>query len=182
MAFDAHSNFGYSTIAVAPAPANSGTQLQVAPGQGALFPAAPFNCTVWPPAVLPLASNAEIVRVTAVVGDVLTITRSQEGTSAKSIEVGWQIANTTSVKVFTDIEATTVISAGTQQATGPFTFQDGNGISFGMDNGTLTASVAAANNSIVFSAGTTSNSLATVVFADSNNIQFGLDNGTITAI
>jgi len=92
---DAHSNFGYSTVQ-SPAPGLAGTSLKVATGEGALFPAAPFNCTVWPAGVQPLASNAEIVRVTAVVGDTLTITRAQEGTTAKNITAGYQIANTTS--------------------------------------------------------------------------------------
>lgn len=105
MPFDSHSNFGYSVVVSAPAPADSGTSLTVDAGQGALFPAAPFNCSVWPASVQPLASNAEIVRVTAVVGDTLTIVRAQEGTAAVAIAAGFQIANTTSVKVFTDIEA-----------------------------------------------------------------------------
>ena len=105
MPFDAHSNFGYSTVSTAPVPALTGISLTVAAGQGALFPIAPFNCTVWPADVQPLASNAEIVRVTAIVGDTLTITREQEGTAAVAIAEGYQIANTTTVKVFTDIEA-----------------------------------------------------------------------------
>lgn len=183
MAFDAHSNFGYSTVAVAPSPANTGTSLQVAAGQGALFPAAPFNCTIWPPGVNPIASNAEIIRVTAVVGDVFTITRAQESTSNKSVEVGWQIANTTSVKVFTDIESAPVISAGTTQATGPFTFADSNGVTFGIDNGTVTASVAtAAGGGVAVSAGANSQSTGTIVFANSNGITWGLDGaGNLTA-
>lgn len=182
MAFDSHSNFGYSTIAAAPAPANSGTSLQVAAGQGALFPSAPFNCTVWPSGVNPLASNAEIVRVTAVVGDTFTIVRAQEGTSAINIAVGYQIANTTSVKVFTDIESAPVISAGTTAATGPFTFADANGVTFGMDNGTVTASVNPGGGGAAISAGANSQSTGTVVFANSNGITFGLDGaGNLTA-
>lgn len=113
MAFDAHSNFGYSTVIVAPAPALSGTSLTLAAGGGALMPAAPFNCTVWPSGTGSLESNAEIVRVTAVVGDVLTITRAQEGTSAKPIAVGYQFANSITVKVITDIEAATGGGSGT---------------------------------------------------------------------
>jgi hypothetical protein len=101
---DAHANFGYSTVATAPSPANSGTSLTVAAGHGALFPSVPFNCTVWPASIQPLASNAEIVRVTAISGDVLTITRTQEGTSARSIIVGDQIANCISKKTLNDVE------------------------------------------------------------------------------
>lgn len=91
-------------MATAPSPAASGTSLVVSAGQGALFPTAPFNCTVWPDGETPTSANAEIVRVTAVVTDTLTIVRTQEGTSARSIIVGDQIANTITAKVFTDIE------------------------------------------------------------------------------
>lgn len=104
--YDAHSNFGYSTVATAPSPADTGTTLTVATGQGALFPAAPFNCTVWPTAVDSVSTNSEIIRITSKgSGDDWTIVRTQESTSARTIIVGDQIANTTSAKVFTDIEA-----------------------------------------------------------------------------
>ena len=53
---------------------------------------------------MPTPSNAEIVRVTAVAGDTLTITRAQEGTSARTVIIGDQIAATVTVKTFTDIE------------------------------------------------------------------------------
>lgn len=116
---DAHSNFAYSTVAVAPSPATTGGTLTVATGHGVLFPAAPFNCTAWPSGVLPLATNAEIVRVTAVVGDVLSITRAQEGTTARAIAVGWQIANTITKKVITDIEDALPGPTGATGPTGP---------------------------------------------------------------
>ncbi len=105
MSFDAHANLAYSTLAIAPAPAISGGTLTVQAGNGALFPAPPFNCTVWPPSVTPLETNAEIVRVTAIVGDAFAITRAQEATTAKALLVGYQIANTITKKVITDIEA-----------------------------------------------------------------------------
>ncbi len=105
MAVDAVANFAISTVATAPSPATSGTSLTVATGEGALFPTAPFNTPVWPPNVKPLASNCEIVRVSAVVGDVLTIARAQEGTSAISIAVGYQIANTITAKMITDLKS-----------------------------------------------------------------------------
>jgi len=101
---DAHANFAYSTIAVPPSPALSGTSLTVAAGEGALFPTAPFNATVWPANTAPRASNAEIVRVTARVGDVLTFVRAQEGTVASVIVAGSQIAATITAKTLTDIE------------------------------------------------------------------------------
>lgn len=108
MSFDPHKNFAYSTVATAPSPAGSGTSLTLQTGDGALFPDpstdGAFNLTVWPAGVAPLKSNAEIVRCTARASDVLTITRTEEGTSARSIVVGDQIALTITAKVITDIE------------------------------------------------------------------------------
>jgi hypothetical protein len=101
---DAHKNFAYSTIATAPSPAASGTSLVVASGQGALFPAVPFNATIWPTGAQPTSTNAEIVRVTNISSDTFTITRTQESTSARTIVVGDQIAASITAKTLTDIE------------------------------------------------------------------------------
>jgi len=103
--FDAHANFGYGLVSVAPSPDTSGTTLELGGGAAALMPAVPFNATVWPPNVIPLSTNAEIVRVTNIAGSVLTITRAQESSSAMAIAVGWSFANTVTAKSFTDIEA-----------------------------------------------------------------------------
>lgn len=105
MAYDAHANFAYSTVATAPAPAASGTSLVVATGDGAKYPSTPFNAVIWPSGASPTEANAEIVRVTGIVGDTLTIVRDQEGTSSRTIVVGDQIANAITAKVITDIEA-----------------------------------------------------------------------------
>ncbi len=91
---DAHRNFSYSLVATAPSPASSGLSLVVTAGQGALFPAVPFNATIWPTAVQPISTNAEIVRVTGIATDTMTIVRQQEGTSARTVVVGDQIAAT----------------------------------------------------------------------------------------
>lgn len=107
MSFDAHTNFAYSTVATAPSPPTSGTTLHVQTGDGALFPATPFNATVWPAGVQPTHDVAEIVRVTNRSSDTLTITRTQESTSARAIVVGDQIAATITAKTITDIEAST---------------------------------------------------------------------------
>ena len=104
MTLDAHKNFAISTVTTAPSPASSGTSLSVYSGDGAAFPAAPFNAVVWPAGAQPRASNAEIVRVTVKSTDTFTITRSQEGTSARSIVVGDQIAATITAKTLTDTE------------------------------------------------------------------------------
>ena len=101
---DVHKNFAYGTVATAPSPATSGTSLVVTAGQGALFPTPPFNATVWPTAVQPLSTNAEIIRVTGIATDTLTIVRAQEGSSARTVVIGDQIAATITNKSLTDIE------------------------------------------------------------------------------
>src|SRR5437867_2348134 len=100
---DNYKNFAYSTVATAPSPALSGTSLIVTAGQGVLFPTPPFNATVWPAGVQALASNAEIVRVTAIATNTFTIVRTQEGTSARAIVVGDQIAETITAKMLDDL-------------------------------------------------------------------------------
>lgn len=122
--FDPHRNLAAALVAVVPVPADSGTSLTVATGFGALFPQAAdgeFNATVWPPNAQgtfdpPTVVDAEIVRC-SVVGDVFTITRAQEGTTAKLIGVGWMIVNSITVKDLTDIES--AILSGVVGATGP---------------------------------------------------------------
>lgn len=94
MAIQNHKNFAYSLVVTAPSPATSGTSLTVTTGQGALFPTPPFSATVWPIGVNAISTNAEVVLVTLIVGDVLTITRAQESSTAMSIIVGDQIAAT----------------------------------------------------------------------------------------
>src|SRR5438045_867986 len=110
MAIDAHKNFAYSLVATAPSPASSGTSLVVTAGQGALFPTVPFNATIWPASTQPTSTNAEIVRVTAISTDTLTIARTQESTSARTVVIGDQIAASITAKTFTDIEANYVNS------------------------------------------------------------------------
>lgn len=104
MSFDAHKNFIISTIATAPSPSNSGTGLVVNTGDGAIFPVAPFNCVVWPVSGLPTRNNAEIIRVVSLTADSFTITRTQENTSARSIQTGDRISLAATAKIFTDLE------------------------------------------------------------------------------
>jgi hypothetical protein len=103
--FDGLANFGVSAVATAPLPATTGTSLIVSLGTGVLYPTPPFNAVVWPQGVRPLASNSEIVRVTAKTTDTFTITRAQEGTSARTILVGDQIAAAITSKTLTDLQA-----------------------------------------------------------------------------
>jgi hypothetical protein len=163
---DAHKNFAYSAVTVAPSPAASGTSLTVA--DGSVFPAVPFNATVWPTGTSPLNSNAEIVRVTNIAGNVLTITRTQEGTSARTILITDQIAAPITAKTLTDAELT--ISDGTNtQGSGTIRVSNANGISFGLNAGTLTAShnglttARASNDAIGLNTALTANGVAWTV-------------------
>lgn len=108
MAFDKHANLAVSTVLTAPSPATSGTSLVLASGEGARFPDpatyGAYNATVWPVNTLPTPANAEIVRITAKSTDTLTITRTQEGSSARTIVAGDQIAATITVKTLEDVE------------------------------------------------------------------------------
>ena len=104
MNFDGHSNFAVSTVATAPTPNTVGTTLILASGDGTIFPTPPFNAVVTPAGANALASNSEIIRVTGKAGDVLTIVRAQEGTTAKAITAGDVISSAITAKLFTDIE------------------------------------------------------------------------------
>lgn len=100
-------NFGLSTVATAPSPATTGTSLVLDSGDGALFPdpslVGPYNLVVKPANAFPNSTNSEIIRVTTRVGDTLTVVRSQEGTSARSIIVGDEIYMSPTKKLIDDI-------------------------------------------------------------------------------
>lgn len=82
-----------TTVLVAPSPGLSGTTLTLQAGQGALFPAGSLP-------ILAYAYNGtqsptdEIIQITGVAGDDLTIVRAQSGTSASDIGVGWTVKAT----------------------------------------------------------------------------------------
>jgi hypothetical protein len=100
---DQYQNFAYSTIAVAPSPPTSGLSLTVAAGHGVRFPTPPFNAVVCAAGVLPVVTNAEIVRVTARATDTLTIQRTQEGSSVRAIQLGDQCFAAITKKVLDDL-------------------------------------------------------------------------------
>lgn len=102
--FDAHKNFATATVATAPTPATSGTSLVVTGGQGARFPTPPFNATICPASGVIDPTTSEVVRVTAIATDTLTIVRAQESTTARTVIATDIIFNDVSVKVFTDLE------------------------------------------------------------------------------
>lgn len=104
--FDVHKNFAGTTVVTVPTPASSGTTLVVL--DGTVFPSPAttnYNITIWPANTAPTPTNAEIVRVTALSTNTLTITRTQESTPARAITVGDNVALTITAKALTDIEA-----------------------------------------------------------------------------
>lgn len=145
--YDLHKNFAASTVATAPSPATSGLSLTVASGEGARFPTPPFNLVAFPTTATyaTMAAVAEIVRVTAIAGDVLTIPaggRAQEGTTAKSIAVGWNVGGAVTLKAYSDIELIGE-SAGPAYPSGQFygtSFMAGSGApasKYGMPQGIM---------------------------------------------
>lgn len=73
-------------------------------------------------------------------------------------------------------------SAGTSSAVlGSMVFSNSNGVSFGLNVSTVTASIATSLSAINISAGTTSNNLSQLSFANGSGVSFGLNGSTITA-
>lgn len=101
---DVHANFAISAVATAPSPATSGGSLVVTTGEGARFPQVPFNAVICPVNATPTPANSEVVRVTARTTDTLTITRAQEGSTARTVVVGDLIYAAITNKVLSDIE------------------------------------------------------------------------------
>src|SRR5205807_6821391 len=83
MALDAFKNFAKVTVSTGYDA--SATSIVLSSGDGAKLPAAPFNVIWWNSTDYPDPAddpNVEVVRVTAISIDTLTITRGQEGISA----------------------------------------------------------------------------------------------------
>jgi len=75
---------------------SSATAITLQSGQGSKLPPAPFNLIWWNSTDYPNPAddpNVEIVRVTNVSTDTLTITRGQEGTSAANHNTGGPTAS-----------------------------------------------------------------------------------------
>lgn len=89
---DARKNFAFGTLASGIT--SGATSLDVGSGEGARFPAVPFNAVIWnrtdyiSPGHAYHAGAGEIVRVTAIATDTLTITRAQESTAAVNHNTG----------------------------------------------------------------------------------------------
>jgi hypothetical protein len=102
---DNFANLAYGIVSGPPAPVDSGSTLTLEAGNGARFPAAPFQVTIWPIRQIPDPTNAEIASCTAVAGDTLTLLRAQQGTAPRRIVVGDQVALTVTKKLIDDLTA-----------------------------------------------------------------------------
>lgn len=111
---DAVKNFAYSTVLTGPTPSTTGVSLVLQSGDGAKFPAPPFSATMWPVGDTPLSSNAEIVRVTGLVTDTVTMTRAQEGTTNQPVVAGYQFAQTITAAFIAELLAANVVSFNTR--------------------------------------------------------------------
>ena len=156
--FDTHKNLAISLVATAPSPATSGTTVVVTAGQGTRF-AAGMNATICPTGSTPDPSNSEIVRITAVSTDTLTITRSQESSTARTVVVGDVIFAGPSAKTLTDVE--TAVGAletptTTSQSGSTYTgvLGDANTVVL-MTNATSSTFTIPANASVAYPVGTT---------------------------
>lgn len=178
MAFDAHANFAVSAVATAPSPATSGTSLVVTSGQGARFPAVPFNAVICPSGTAPDPSNAEVVRVTARSTDTLTITRAQEGSTARSVVVGDLIFAAVTAKTLTDVEQGAGIIACTA-------YNPGTLVTYSTSTATV-ADVDATNLAVTFTAPPSGkvlvrlSALADLSSATSSALYWGLREGSTT--
>lgn len=111
--FDDHSpNLAKSLVATAPSPATTGTSLIVTTGEGVKFPTPPFRAIIGPDGTELSQSNSEIVDVTAISIDTLTITRNaslatgdpdKQG-SARTVVVGDAIRAVITARVIRVIE------------------------------------------------------------------------------
>lgn len=86
---DSRKNFAFGILAAGID--SAATELSVGASEGLRFSAVPFNAVIWnttdykSPAHAYVAGEAEVVRITAIVTDALTITRAQEGTTAVAL-------------------------------------------------------------------------------------------------
>jgi hypothetical protein len=99
-------NFAFTTVEVAPTPADTGTA--ITPVDPTLFPDPTdegfFNVVVFPEGEQPNIDNAEIIRVRSFSsGEWDEIEREQEDTQAREIQVGDQIMLGVTAKTITDL-------------------------------------------------------------------------------
>lgn len=123
--------------------------LSVTPGEGARFPA-PAAGDWFPVTLLKSSGQLEIVRCTARAGDVLTVTRGQEGTAALTFDAGDRVELRATAAVFAELQSKTTTAqtaAETAQAAAAAAQSDVDGIDAVIQGGQLTriGSIAGSN-------------------------------------
>jgi len=116
-----------------------------------------------------------------------SIVFAQDPAAASAIHLAAANATGAETIVVPDANGTigliTAISAGAALASnGQLVFSNANGVTFGINGSTMTASVAGASAGVAaISAGTTQATSGTVVFSNSNGVTFGVSGNTVTA-
>lgn len=103
---DRFKNFAISTVQASSGVIASGTGTTVilATGDGAKFPVVPYNIVVWPASAQPTTATAEIMRVTSIATDTLTVVRGQESTTAlTNIASGFQVMQAVTQRAIDEI-------------------------------------------------------------------------------
>jgi hypothetical protein len=114
---------GLTTVSSPPSTPTAGTTVTVTDAAEWLDPASvgQYNATIWPNATNPIfagsSRNAERVRVTGKSGAVLTITRAQEGTTARTVLAGDQIAPAIAGLDFVDLADSSITAASITNTT-----------------------------------------------------------------
>jgi hypothetical protein len=150
---DAAKNFADAVVATPPSPAPSGLTLTVAAGFGARFPAAPFNAVIAPANARPSLANAEIVRVTAVAGDVFTFTSAQENTTARTVLAGDYISALVTAGMWSTVAAGLILYNTRTGTAETLSLADAGGCA--MNNAAASVLTVPLNATVPFPVGTT---------------------------
>ena len=133
MALDTAKNFARGTLATTHD--DTDTSIDVISGDGAKFPTVPFNATWFDSSVYPDPSqdpNVEIVRVTDITSDTLTVTRAQESTSASTKSTGGStyslVAGLTAKVINIDLPAEYVRGAANLTTAGAIPYVSASGV------------------------------------------------------
>lgn len=126
--FQNYANFAATTLSAAIS-SGSATSCSVASGTGSLFAAGNMQAVIWPAGQQPSQANAEIITITSVSSDTLTIVRAQEGTTGLTFSSGANIAANITLKALTDLQSA---SQGSVVSTAVTTNSTTAGVSTGL--------------------------------------------------
>jgi hypothetical protein len=111
---DTFKNFAIAQVITPPAPPTTGTSLTLTPGATVYLPPVPFTIAVFDGTTYATPTNAELIRVTAIVGDTLAgLVRAYEGSTARTIVAGDYVAQTFTAQFVADVTNSGNQSAGT---------------------------------------------------------------------